>query len=197
MAQTWFEFGLKQLRFNLLELLALPLLFVAISFVIPFFKSEGFLYAKRAASMLEEIEELTNLANGKLADRLASVSAKDINGMMTDPNSEFGSLLWRDQRSDLWGNAYVCVENEKSVDQRWQFYSKGIDRVSHTDGSDRDDLSSWDLSCDYYIKSDKSRIRVDTYTVAVLWALPVFVLFVGVLRYCQRGSVSVSADDRE
>ena len=147
MAQTWFEFGLKQLRFSLIELLALPLLFVAISFVIPFFKSEGFLYAKRAAWMLEEIEELTTLSNGKLADRLASVTAKDINAMLADPSSEFGKLLEPEQRADLWGNAYVCVENENPVGRRWQFYSKGRDRVSHSDGSDPDDLNSWDLSC--------------------------------------------------
>jgi len=179
------------MRFHLNELIALPLLFVAISVAISLFKSDGFLYAPRAEWMVAELEELTALANGELADHAELSSTQKINDMIADPNSEFDDLFGQHLRLDHWGNSYVCVENDTSHEGRWQFFSKGRDRVSHTNGSDLDDLNSWDLSHDYYAKLDRSISRRDIYGKAVIWALPAFVLFICFKRYWQRRADSM------
>lgn len=173
------------MKFNLPELLALPLLFIAISLVIPFFNANRYPIAKRASSMVGVLEELTTLANGKHAARLASVSAKEVSDMIADPNSEFDELFGYGLRSDIWGNPYLCVEHKEASD-RWHFYSKGVDRNSHSNGSDEDDLNSWDLSHEYYVKFEGTRDRRHQYALALVWTVPIFAILICVRRYCFR-----------
>ena len=138
------------MRFQIRELLALPLLFVAISVVADFIGQPDFLYATRTNWVIDELEELVAIANDPTKLGVIS-SAQEMNDMITDPTSEFDVLFGQHLRSDHWGTPFVCVEIEEQLGDRWQFYSNGLDRQSQTNGHDPDDLNSWGLSNQHYV----------------------------------------------
>ena len=145
--------------------------------------------------MVANLEELTALANGKTGPSMLS-SAHEINKMIADPNSDFANVFGQLLRSDHWGNPYVCVKNDTPSEERWQFYSNGLDRVSQSNGSDPDDLNSWDLSSEYYVALDKSNGQADALVIAMICVLPVFALLVCVRRFWQRPDDPKRSDNR-
>ncbi len=179
------------MRFQIYELLALPLLFVVISTVAHRIEQRDFLHAPRAKRTIDELEKLTALANDRTSFGLSS-SAEQINEMIAKPNSELDSILGHQLRTDHWGNPYVCVDSGEQCEERWQFYSNGLDRGSQTNGRDPDDLNSWDLSNQYYKDFDKSTRRDDSYRTGLIWTLPSFVLIIGIRELWRRYNNSPS-----
>ena len=178
------------MKIQLRELLTLPLLFIGISTVSHLIDQRDFLYAPRADWVIDELQELTALAND--GRKLGSVSsAQEINHMIADPASEFDSKFGYHLRSDYWGNPYVCVENDEGSEKRWQFYSNGLDRRSKSNGRDPDDLNSWDLSNQYYLDFDQSIGRDDGYRLGIVWTLPAFVLMIATRRIWNRYNAPV------
>ena len=173
------------MKIQLRELLTLPLLFIAISMASHLIGQRDMLYAPRADWVIDELQQLTALAND--GTKLGSLSSpQEINEMIADPASEFDSKFGYHLRSDHWGNPYVCVENDEGAEERWQFYSNGLDRRSKSNGRDPDDLNSWDLSNQYYLNFDQYTARDDGYGFGIIWTLPAFVLIIATRRIWKR-----------
>ncbi|WP_413431638.1 hypothetical protein [Crateriforma spongiae] len=173
------------MKIHLRELLALPLLFIAISTVSHLIGQRDMLYAPRADWVLDELQQLTALANDRT--KFGSLSSpQEINEMIADPTSRFDSKFGAHLRSDHWGNPYVCIESDEGSEERWQFYSNGLDRRSESKGRDPDDLNSWDLSNQYYLSFDQSTRRDDGYRFGIVWTLPAFVLIIASRRIWKR-----------
>ena len=176
------------MKFNLLELAALPLIFLLLSAIVaPCVLGSRYSLVPRVRRDIGELKQLSVLANGQQSALSKLDTVEAFNTMIDDPASEFEKYFADELRSDTWGNSYVCVESELADRGRWMFYSKGVDRTSQTDGNDPDDLNSWDLSHDYYIQFEKLRERRDVYEPAVILTLPVFVVLLYVKRRFERG----------
>ena len=178
----------SHLKFNLLELAALPLIFLLLSAIVaPCVLESRYSLVPRARRDIGELKQLSVVANGERFALSHLDTAEEFNTMIDDPASEFEKYFAHELRKDTWGNPYVCVESELEDRCRWTFYSKGADRTSHNNGDDPDDLNSWDLSYEYYIRFESFRERRDVYEPAALFTLPVFVVLLYFKRWFERG----------
>ena len=154
------------MKFSLLELATLPVLFLALSAAMSLADlSPQYSLGQRAKRDIAELDLLAQLTT-----ELETV--QEYKALRAESNSSLSPEVW----TDTWGNAYVCIPPDSPDSNGLLFYSKGHDRISRTNGSDADDLNSWDRSWDYYTGFDANEGHVNRYATAALLTLPAFII---------------------
>jgi hypothetical protein len=84
---------------------------------------------------------------------------------------------------DPWGNPYICVENitrDDGTHVAIGVYSTGRDGVSQTQGTDADDLNSWDEQIGAYYRAEISAYKRKQSLVQGLFVAPfVYIALLG------------------
>lgn len=127
------------MQFSLRTFLALPLawlLALCLAQVMPAVGSRRYYRYMSAASAISEI-------------RFWAANQTKVNGKLAFSGYDTTELLASlESTKDPWGNPYRFAERDETgihqIDSTFHAYSTGEDGVSHSSGSDSDDINSWD-----------------------------------------------------